>query len=251
MDDSILLGKNEPYRKKDFEGWIREWWRWATELCENEGPEDHPLNGDDLEGKKFERSLLEKGDEKVVALGTQFDKEEGSPSVLRVWRDVPENTAIVLPLICLNVDYLEAQHEAADHGAKPAEITRDFKRNIAKEYVENDSYAFVFCSVRSKSRRSAVQLLRKEDGYDVPLDHPGITNGREYYKLAAFRHGDENLGHESKDTDSESYGRYLIFRGEEFKRGTELNIAICNGANFLGKHDTRFGTSATYQLLFK
>ena len=70
-----------PYRGKTFRAWIQAWWKWSSELRKNERPQDHPLNASDLNGKKFERSLLEGGDKPVVALGTQFDKEEGSPSV--------------------------------------------------------------------------------------------------------------------------------------------------------------------------
>ena len=241
-----------PYRGKTFRAWIQAWWKWSSELRKNERPQDHPLNASDLNGKKFERSLLEGGDKPVVALGTQFDKEEGSPHVLCLWRDVPRNTAIVLPLICLNVDYEEAKHSGRGFMPDQNQDIGVFKQTIAQEYVEGDSYAFAFCQIRS-GNKGAVELLSKANTDYLELDYQGITNLPKYHELAAFRHGKKHSGHQlisNKDPDSRSAGYYTIFKGENFKEGSELNITICNGANFLGKSGTRFGTKATYQLLF-
>jgi hypothetical protein len=118
--------------------------------------------------------------------------------------------------------------------------------------VENDSYAFVFCQIRSGSK-AAAELLSKGNVDYLELNYEGITNLPKYHELAAFRHGKDHSGHElisNEDPNSKSAGYYTIFKGENFDKGDELNITICNGANFLGKAGTRFGTKATYQLLF-
>ncbi|MGC1134823.1 MAG: hypothetical protein WA941_18490 [Nitrososphaeraceae archaeon] len=252
MEDKIMRYRKDekvPYRRKTFEGWIREWWKWASQLAEDEKPEDHPLNENDLKGEKLERSYLKEDDEPVVALGTEFDKIEGSQHVLRLWKNVPKNTAIVLPLICLNVDNEEAQHSGRQRQNQNIGV---FKQDIARTFVENDSYAFAFCQIRSGSK-AAAELLSKDNVDYLELSYDGITKLPKYHELAAFRHGKDHSGQElisNGDPDSKSAGHYTIFKGENFNKGDELNITICNGANFLGKSGTRFGTKATYQLLF-